>query len=305
MKVSVGLIQMGAEKDSQETLAKAGRLFHEAAARGASILCTPELFATPYFCQKMDPANFRLAEEIPGGPTARTLARVAQELGVVIIGGVFERRAPGVYHNSALIMGEDGKVLGLYRKMHLPEEPGYYEKYYFAPGDLGYRVWPTRYGPLSVLICWDQWFPEAARSSVLQGAVLLFYPTSIGWHPQEKEKEGRHQLAAWQIVQRAHAIANGCYVVAVNRVGWEAGDEGTGLEFWGHSFVADPLGRIVAEAGEQEEILVAELDLSLVEETRKFWPFLRDRRVDSYRSILGLFDPNLGSSSATQSSSSP
>jgi N-carbamoylputrescine amidase len=289
MKVRVGLVQIGAEKDPSQTLAKAEAYFREAASRGAQILCTPELFATPYFCQRTDPAAFAFAEDVPLGPTSQTLARLAAELKTVVIAGIFERRAPGLCHNSAVVFGQDGRFLGLYRKMHVPEEPAYHEKFYFAPGDLGYPVWSTPYGTFSLLICWDQWFPEAARIAALNGAQMLFYPTSIGWHPEEKETEGPDQLAAWQTIQRAHAIANGCFVVAVNRVGWEARDHGKGLEFWGHSFVVDPLGRVLAEGKEREEVLVAELDLALVEETRRHWPFLRDRRTDSYGPLLCLY----------------
>jgi N-carbamoylputrescine amidase len=263
----------------------------DAARRGAQVICTQELFRSLYFCQSENPAHFDLAEEIPG-PTTHTLARMARELRVVIIAGLFERRAPGLYHNSAAVLDADGTLLGLYRKTHIPDDPLYYEKYYFAPGDLGFRVWPTRFGRLGVLICWDQWYPEAARLTALQDCSILFYPTAIGWHPKEKAALGEDQCAAWQTIQRAHAIASGVYVAGINRIGHEElpGVPGDGLEFWGRSFLADPFGRLVAQAStDQEEILLAEIDPQVQEQTRRLWPFLRDRRTDLYAPLTERF----------------
>lgn len=264
----------------------------EAARAGANVVCLPELFRTRYFCQTEDASCFDLSETIPGDST-RVLGKIAADYGIVIIAPVFERRAPGLYHNSAVVIDVDGKIASLYRKMHIPDDPGYFEKYYFSPGDLGFRAVKSRYGTLGVLICWDQWFPEAARIATLSGAEVLFYPTAIGWHPQEKEAFGSAQLDAWRTVQRAHAIANGVYVAAVNRVGFEEGTKGGGgIEFWGRSFVCDPQGVIVAEAGGDEEIVYAEVDRSRIEDIRRNWPFLRDRRVDAYGALLSLYVDN-------------
>ncbi len=264
---------------------------HQAQAKGAEIVCLPELFQTQYFCQREDAALFDLAEPIPGPATTR-LAEVAKQLRIVVIGSVFEKRAPGVYHNTAVMIDADGTLRGIYRKMHIPDDPLYYEKYYFTPGDLGYKAFDTSVGKVGALVCWDQWYPEGARLTALQGAQVLFYPTAIGWHPAEKAEFGVAQHDAWKTIQRAHAIANGVYVAVVNRVGFEEGDvrgkkaPGQGLEFWGGSFVADPFGRVIAEAShDKEEILVADVDLKALEDVRRNWPFLRDRRIDSYGAI--------------------
>ncbi len=256
-----------------------------AAAAGAHIICLPELYASQYFCQAEDHANFGLAEEIPG-PGSEALGRLAAELQVVIVASLFERRAAGLYHNTAIVLDADGALLGRYRKMHIPDDPLYYEKFYFTPGDLGFRSWATQRGKLGVCVCWDQWFPEAARLTALSGAQLLFYPTAIGWHPGEKEQFGQAQHSSWETIQRGHAIANGCYVAAVNRVGHEAPAGGAGIEFWGQSFVCDPAGQIIAKAGvTEEENLLVEIDFARVEEQRTHWPFLRDRRIDAYRDV--------------------
>jgi N-carbamoylputrescine amidase len=290
-KFSVGLIQMSMTSDPDKNLQHASDLIRDAAGRGARVICLPELFQTQYFCQREDAALFDLAEPIPG-PTSEKLSRVANELGIVLVASLFEKRAPGVYHNSAAIFETDGALRGLYRKMHIPDDPLYYEKYYFTPGDLGYRAFDTHAGRIGALVCWDQWYPEGARLTALQGANILFYPTAIGWHPAEKDEFGIAQHDAWRTIQRAHAIANGVYVGVVNRVGFEAGDirgksaPGAGLEFWGGSFLCDPFGRVIAEAShDKEEILVGDVDLRLIEETRRNWPFLRDRRIDSYAPI--------------------
>ena len=287
----VGLVQMSCGPDPARNLDKALAAVAEAAARGAQLVCLPELFQTQYFCQREDPALFDLAEPIPGPASAR-LAEAARRCGVVLVASLFEKRAPGVYHNSAVLFDADGSLCGLYRKMHIPDDPLYYEKYYFTPGDLGFRALDTRLGRIGTLVCWDQWFPEAARLTALAGAAILFYPTAIGWHPQEKAEFGAAQHDAWRTIQRSHAIANGVYVGSVNRVGFETGNirgdsaEGQGLEFWGGSFLCDPFGRIIAQAShDQEEILIGEIDLTLLEDTRRNWPFLRDRRIDSYGGI--------------------
>jgi N-carbamoylputrescine amidase len=284
-KFRIGLIQMACARDPNENLTKAEWRIREAAGRGAQIVCLQELFRSQYFCLQENAELFALAEPVPG-PTTETLGGLARELGVVIIGPLFERRAPGVYHNTAVVIDADGRLLGLYRKMHIPDDPLYYEKFYFTPGDLGFPNFDTRYGRLAVLVCWDQWYPEAARVASLGGAAILFYPTAIGWHPSEKAEHGPAQLEAWLTIQRAHAIANGVYVAAVNRVGYEGTPE-SGLEFWGSSFVADPFGRVLAEASSsQEETLIVECDPQRIEEVRRNWPFLRDRRIDAYGPIL-------------------
>jgi N-carbamoylputrescine amidase len=280
----VGLVQMRCTSDPAANVAAAVAHVREAAARGAGVVCLPELFRTEYFCQREDVALFDLSEPVPG-PTTDALAAVARDTGVVVVGSIFERRAAGVYHNTAVVLDADGRLAGRYRKMHIPDDPLYYEKFYFTPGDLGFVAVPTRVGPVGTLVCWDQWYPEAARLTALAGADILFYPTAIGWHPREKAEVGARQLAAWQTIQRAHAIANGVYVAAVNRVGHE-GAAGGGLEFWGGSFVADPFGAVIAEAGTAtEEVLVAECDRAHLEDVRRNWPFLRDRRVDAYAPI--------------------
>lgn len=277
---------MACGRDPESNLRRAQHLIEHAAAEGAKIICTQELFRTQYFCQAEDHANFALAEPVPG-PTTQALSEQCSKLGVVIIGSVFERRAPGLYHNTAVVIDADGTLLGIYRKMHIPDDPLYYEKFYFTPGDLGFRTWQTQFARIAALVCWDQWFPEAARIAALQGAEIIFYPTAIGWHPAEKRRFGRMQYEAWETVQRAHAIANGCYVVAVNRVGHEQPYGPPGIQFWGGSFVADPMGRVIARAGTtRDEVLVVELDLAAVDQTRVHWPFLRDRRIDAYGNIL-------------------
>ncbi len=282
--VTLGLIQAKADSDPatnlQATLAKV----EQAAANGANIVCTQELFATEYFCQSEHHDNFRLAETIPGD-TTEAFQRLAKSWGIVIIVSLFEKRSAGMYHNSAAVMDADGSLLGIYRKMHIPDDPLYHEKFYFTPGDLGFRVWDTRFGKIGVLICWDQWYPEAARLTAMQGAELLFYPTAIGWHPSEKEKYGEQQRDAWQTIQRSHAVANGCFVASVNRVGHETPVGGDGIEFWGGSFVAGTSGEILSQAGLDESVLLLEVDLGKVDVARTHWPFLRDRRIDAYGGI--------------------
>jgi N-carbamoylputrescine amidase len=294
-KYRVGLVQMSMGADPDENLARAADRVREAARLGAQIVCLPELFCTQYFCQREDVALFDLAEAIPG-PSTTLLGAVAREKNVVIVASLFERRAAGLYHNTAVTLHTDGSIAGVYRKMHIPDDPLYYEKFYFTPGDLGFRAVDTAVGRVGTLVCWDQWYPEGARLTALQGAELIFYPTAIGWHPAEKEEFGRAQYDAWQTIQRAHAIANGVFVAAVNRVGHEQGDirgnraEGKGLEFWGGSFLADPFGRVIVQGShDKEEILIGEIDLALLEDTRRNWPFLRDRRIDAYGGITQRF----------------
>ena len=282
---TVGLVQMRCVKEPVINLENAERFIREAAQQGAQVVCLPELFLSEYFCQSEDHAYFQLAEPIPG-PTTTKMEALAKELKVVLIASLFERRAPGLYHNTTAIIDADGKYLGKYRKMHIPDDPAFYEKFYFTPGDLGFRSWSTKAGNLGVLICWDQWYPEAARLTALQGAEMLFYPTAIGWHPSEKEKFGAKQREAWQLAQRAHALANGVYVMGVNRIGHEAPVGGDGLEFWGSSFIAGPDGAILAEASvDKEEVLIATLDLSRIDTQRTHWPFFRDRRIDAYEGL--------------------
>jgi len=290
-KFRVGLVQMSASPDPERNLQHAIDLVGDAAKRGAQVVCLPELFQTQYFCQRENAALFDLAESIPG-PTTERLSQVAKTLKIVLIASLFERRAAGVYHNTAVVFDTDGATLGMYRKMHIPDDPLYYEKFYFTPGDLGFRAFDSAYGKLGTLVCWDQWYPEGARLTALQGAHVLFYPTAIGWHPAEKEEFGVAQHDAWKTIQRAHAIANGVYVAVVNRVGFENGDirgnraPGAGLEFWGRSFLCDPFGRVIAEASvDKEEILIGDVDLKALEDIRRNWPFLRDRRIDSYAPI--------------------
>lgn len=281
-RFKVGLIQMAVTPDPEENLRRAVARVEEAARAGAQVICLPELFRSQYFCQKEDAANFDLAEAVPG-PTTDALAQVARQAGVVIIAPVFERRAPGLYHNSAAMIDADGHLAGLYRKMHIPDDPAYYEKFYFAPGDLGFRAFDTRHGRIGTLICWDQWYPEGARLTALGGASVLFYPTAIGWLPAEKERYGAAQRDAWRTVQRGHAISNGVYVAAVNRVGHEKPATGEGIEFWGSSFLADPFGVVIAEgSSDRDEIICGEVNLGRIEEVRRNWPFLRDRRIDAY-----------------------
>ena len=287
-KFVIGLLQSSSTKNTAENLARATEKIREAAKRGAQIVCTHELFLGEYFCRTEDASLFDLAEAIPG-PSTEALAKVARENKVVLVASLFERRAAGLYHNTCAVIDADGSFLGKYRKMHIPDDPLYYEKFYFTPGDLGFPTFNTQRGRIGVQICWDQWYPEGARAISLGGAQVIFYPTSIGWHPAEKKEFGAAQLDAWRTIQRSHAIANGVYVAAVNRVGFErsaaAGD--TGIEFWGNSFVADPFGQIIAQASnDKEEVLVVECDPAKSEDTRRNWPFMRDRRVDAYQPIL-------------------
>ena len=281
--VSLGLVQMSCTLDPEENTRKAIQGVRDAAERGAQIVCLQELFRSQYFCQTEDHKHFELAESIPG-PTTSRLSAVSAELGVVIVASLFEKRAEGLYHNTAAVIDADGTYLGKYRKMHIPDDPLYYEKFYFTPGDLGFRSWDTRFGRIGVLVCWDQWYPEAARLTAMSGAQILFYPTAIGWLPAEKPEHGAQQQAAWETIQRSHAIANGVYVCAVNRVGHEGPADG-GIEFWGGSFVSDPGGRLLVKGGTDEEVLVATCDLSKVDASRTHWPFLRDRRIDAYQDL--------------------
>lgn len=293
-EIVIGLIQMSCVRDRKANVDKAVVRIEEAAGRGARIVCTQELFASEYFCQKEDHDNFRLAEPIPG-PTTQLLGKLARDHKIVIIASLFEKRAPGLYHNTAVVIDGDGSLLGRYRKMHIPDDPRYYEKFYFTPGDLGFRSFKTAYADLGVLICWDQWFPEAARITALSGSDLIFYPTAIGWHPSEREQYGERQVASWELIQRSHAVANGIFVACVNRV-MQEGDPGDGIEFWGNSFVSDPSGQVIAAAPrDKEEVLVVRCDLGQVESARVHWPFLRDRRLDAYGSIQERFidsEPN-------------
>jgi N-carbamoylputrescine amidase len=283
--LKIGLVQMRCSSEPSENLSNAERLVREAAGRGAKIICLQEMFTTQYFCQVEDHKYFQFAEEIPG-PSTERLGKVAKELGVVIIAPLFERRAAGLYHNTAAILDADGRYLGKYRKMHIPDDPLFYEKFYFTPGDLGFKSWETKFAKIGVLICWDQWYPEGARLTAMSGAEILFYPTAIGWHPSEKNEYGIRQHSSWETIQRSHAIANGCYVAAPNRTGHEAPDGGDGIDFWGQSFVADPSGQIIAKAStDQEEVLIAEVDLELLDQQRTHWPFLRDRRIDAYADL--------------------
>ncbi len=282
--VNLGLLQSACSPDPQANLRRTLILAERAARQGAQIICTQELFRSQYFCQSEDYENFKLAETIPG-PSTKAFQKLARQHKVVIIASLFEKRAAGVYHNTAAIIDADGTLLGKYRKMHIPDDPLYYEKFYFTPGDLGFKTWETRYGKIGVLICWDQWYPEGARLTALQGAQILFYPTAIGWHPTEKKQQGEKQHGAWELIQRSHAVANGCYVAVANRIGREklAGVGGDGIEFWGQSFVAGTSGELLAKAStNQEEILAVPVDLAQVDTTRTHWPFLRDRRIDAY-----------------------
>jgi len=289
-RFTIGLIQMSVSDNSDDNLRHATDMIREAAGKGARVICLPELFRTRYFCQREEIALFDLAESVPG-PTTNSLGETAKSLGVVIIAPVFERRGSGVYHNSAAVIDADGRIAGFYRKMHIPDDPAYFEKFYFTPGDLGFNACDTAAGRVGTLICWDQWYPEGARLTAMQGADVLFYPTAIGWHPSEKAEYGDTQRDAWRTVQRGHAVANGIYVAAVNRVGHESPLEGgAGIEFWGSSFIADPQGTVLAEASaENEEILLAVVDTGHMEDVRRNWPFLRDRRIDAYGGITRRF----------------
>ncbi len=281
-KTKVALIQMKCGPAPEENFRHAVSFVRDAAKKGAEVVCLPELFRSQYFCQTEEHKFFELAEEIPGKSTAE-LGQLAGELGIVVIASLFERRGAGVYHNTAAIIDADGKLLGKYRKMHIPDDPLYHEKFYFTPGDLGFQSWKTQRGSIGVCVCWDQWYPEAARLTALRGAEILFYPTAIGWHPREKKEYGKAQHSSWETIQRSHAIANGCYVAAANRVGHETPAGGDGIEFWGQSFICGPDGEIIAKGSvDQEEIVTAEIDWRRVNEHRTHWPFLRDRRVDAY-----------------------
>ncbi|HEU4564506.1 MAG TPA: carbon-nitrogen hydrolase [Gemmatimonadaceae bacterium] len=306
---NIGLIQQAVADTKQETIRNAEKAIFEAAERGAQVVLLQELFDAPYFCKVTDAERFNLAEPIPG-PTVAGMQRIAADLGIVIIVPTFEKRGAGIYHNSAAVVDADGSLLGVSRKMHIPDDPLYHEKYYFAPGEAGrqreapdeiyhhgetprpqpgFRTFDTRFGRIGVLICWDQWYPEAARITALMGAQVLFYPTAIGWHPAEKNEWGKAQADAWRTIQRGHAIANGVYVAAANRVGFEPEPGTDGIEFFGHSFVSDPFGRIIAEAGTKPEILIARVEPELIEYTRRNWPFFRDRRIDAYGPILSRY----------------
>jgi N-carbamoylputrescine amidase len=289
-KFTVGLVQMSASDDADKNLERAVTFVEQAAKLGAQVICLPELFRSQYFCQREDASLFDLAESVPG-PSTEAIGRVARERKVTVVAPVFERRAAGLYHNSAAIVDHEGKISGIYRKMHIPDDPAYYEKFYFTPGDLGFRAFDTSVGKIGTLICWDQWYPEGARLTALRGASVLFYPTAIGWHPHEKELYGTAQREAWRTIQRSHAIANGVYVAAVNRVGHERpSDGGAGIEFWGSSFFCDPFGVVVAEgSSDREEVLVGEVDPARIEDVRRNWPFLRDRRIDAYGGIEQRF----------------
>lgn len=288
--IKLGLLQHACSASPAENLKKSLSLAEKAAKKGAKIICTQELFRSQYFCQNEDHANFKLAEEIPNGPSTVAFQKIAKKYDVVIIASLFERRASGLYHNTAVIIDAGGKILGIYRKMHIPDDPLFYEKFYFTPGDTGFRAWQTKHGKIGVLICWDQWYPEGARLTSLQGAEILFYPTAIGWHPSEKAEYGVNQHGAWETIQRSHAVANGCYVASVNRIGLETPIGGDGLEFWGQSFIAGTSGQILAKASvDQEEILLADVDLGKVDVTRTHWPFLRDRRIDAYENLTKRF----------------
>lgn len=289
-KYTIGLLQLAFSSDTNENLKKTLSWVKKSAKKGAQVICLPELYRSQYFCQKEDSSIFDLAETIPGTSTT-AFQKAAKGNKVVIIVPLFEKRAPGVYHNSAVIIDADGKILGTYRKMHIPDDPAYYEKYYFAPGDLGFKSFKTKYGNIGTLICWDQWYPEGARLTALQGAEVLFYPTAIGWHPKEKERYGYAQKDSWVTIQRSHAIANGVYVASANRIGLEKIVPGSdGIQFWGSSFICDPQGVVLAQASEdKEEILLAEVDLKHLETIRRNWPFLRDRRIDAYSGITKRF----------------
>jgi N-carbamoylputrescine amidase len=287
--VTLGLLQHACSEQPAANLKTTLALAERAARQGANIICTQELFRSQYFCQSENHDYFKLAETIPG-PSTTAFQKLAKKHGVVVIASLFEKRASGLYHNTAVIIDADGSLLGIYRKMHIPDDPLFYEKFYFTPGDTGFRAWSTRFGKIGVLICWDQWYPEAARLTALQGAEILFYPTAIGWHPAEKAEYGFNQHSAWETIQRSHAVANGCFVAACNRIGHELPIGAPGLEFWGQSFVAGTSGQILAKASpDQEEILLAPVELGKVEVTRTHWPFLRDRRIDAYGDLTKRF----------------
>ena len=283
-KTTIGLIQIKVSNNPITNIENSIKKIKEAAKKNAKIICLPELFLSPYFCQTENHSKFKLAEKIPG-PMTNTYCKLAKELSVILMISLFEKKLTGFYHNTSIVINEKGKIISKYRKMHIPDDPGYYEKFYFSPGDLGFKSTKTIYGKIGSLICWDQWFPEAARLTALKGAEILFYPTAIGWHPKEKKKFGKSQLESWLSVQRSHAIANGVYVAAVNRVGIEK-QGSKKLEFWGNSIIFDPNGNILKKANTKESIIICEIDFKKVETTRRHWPFFRDRRIDSYKKIL-------------------
>ena len=287
--VKLGLLQTSCSSKPAENLKKTLAAAEKAAKQGAQIICTQELFRSQYFCQNEDHENFKLAESIPG-PSTDAFQKLARKYKVVIVASLFEKRASGIYHNTAVVIDADGSIKGIYRKMHIPDDPLFYEKFYFTPGDLGFKAWQTRYGKIGVCICWDQWYPEAARLTAMQGAEIIFYPTAIGWHPTEKIEHGANQHGAWELIQRSHAVANGCYVAVANRIGLEKPIGGDGLEFWGQSFVAGTSGQILAKGSvDKEEILIVPVDLAKVDVTRTHWPFLRDRRIDAYGDLTKRF----------------
>lgn len=289
-KFIIGLVQMAMSADVDDNLKRAGEFVREAAGRGAQIICLPEMFRSQYFCQREDVDLFDLAEPLEGDST-KHLGEISKELGVTVIAPIFERRGGRIHHNSLAVLDETGEIAGVYRKMHIPDDPAYYEKFYFTPGDLGFKAFDTTHAKIGTLICWDQWFPEGARLTALRGAEILFYPTAIGWHPYEKEEVGASQQDAWQTIQRSHAIANGVFVAAANRVGHEVFNEGTdGIQFWGHSFIADPFGVVIAQASDdKEEVLIAEIDRARMEDVRRNWQFLRDRRIENYGDLQKRF----------------
>lgn len=291
MNVKIALLQHSCVPDIEENHCHAVKLARKAAEQGAQIICTQELYRSEYFCQSEDYRHFENAESIPG-PSSEAWCALARELSVVIVASLFEQRAPGLYHNTAIVVDADGTLLGSYRKMHIPDDPLFYEKFYFTPGDLGYRVWNTRFGKIGVLICWDQWYPEAARLTALKGAEILVYPTAIGWHPAEPTELQKSQHCAWETIQRSHAVANGCFVASINRIGYEKplGAAGDGLRFWGQSFISGTMGELLCKASiDQEEILLADLALDQLDSTRTHWPFLRDRRIDSYAELTARY----------------
>lgn len=289
-KFTIGLVQMAMSSDVDDNLKRAGEFVREAAGKGAQIICLPEMFRSQYFCQREDVDLFNLAEPLDGDST-RVLGKISKELNVTVIAPIFERRGGRIHHNSLAVLDEKGDIAGVYRKMHIPDDPAYYEKFYFTPGDLGFKTFDTTHAKIGTLICWDQWFPEGARLTALRGAEILFYPTAIGWHPYEKEEVGASQQDAWQTIQRSHAIANGVYVAAANRVGHEVFNEGSdGIQFWGHSFIADPFGVVIAQASDdKEEVLIAEIDRERMEDVRRNWQFLRDRRIENYGDLQKRF----------------
>lgn len=287
--ITLGLLQHACGTNPDANLKKALALAERAAKKGANIICTQELFRSQYFCQAENHDYFKLAEPVPNGPSTKAFQALSKKYGVVIVVSLFERRASGLYHNTAVML-DSGKILGVYRKMHIPDDPLYYEKFYFTPGDTGFRAWETKHGKIGTLVCWDQWYPEGARLTAMQGAEILFYPTAIGWHPSEKKEYGVNQHGAWETIQRSHAVANGCYVAAVNRIGLEQPEGGDGIEFWGQSFVAGTSGQILAKASQdKEEVLLVPIELGKVDVTRTHWPFLRDRRIDAYGELTKRF----------------